>query len=35
LIGLVAEKEMREEENLFESIRLEADKAKLEGSSAE
>ena len=35
LVGLVAEKEMRDEENLQESIRLQADKEMLEGSSME
>ena len=35
LVGLVAEKEMREEEDQLEQIRLKAEKDKLEGSSIE
>jgi hypothetical protein len=35
LVGLVAEKEMREEEDSLERIRLNAEKHKLEGSSIE
>ena len=35
LVGLVAEKEMRDEETIQENIRLQADKQMLEGSAVE